>query len=304
MAEMIPFDTSNEETDQPDTSSTEQAAPEPTPRSNRAAAETRTYSNEEVSEIIRVALREAESVQTDNVSHEEILVIGREFGLGPADIARAFDAIYQTKAEEDQQTEAALWFKLHAVCFGVIQAGLFALNWFTDPSFWWAFIPFFAWGSVVLLHWVLLRYVPSLFSLVVFQGTSKVAMDSLGYPTSESPNHAAVTFTIPELHGGLARANGMVQTKNDHLIIECQIRDTVFGAIKSEIKSLEIPYDEIESVRLERQFWTTKLILRSHRMKTFEDVPGQVSGRITLMIDNNCRVPSEKLARDLAKRIG
>ena len=303
MAEMIPFKDSNEEPDQPDSSSTEHAAQEPTPERTDSAAEIRTYSNEEVSEIIRVGLRSANGGQMDTVNHEEMLAIGRDFGLGPADIEHAFDAIQQTKTEGDQQTVAMLWFKVHAVTFVAILTGLFGINLLDDPSFWWAFFPFFGWGSIVLLHGVLVRYFPSAFLLLV-QDTDNPAMDSFGYSTSESPIHTPVRFTIPELHHGFAEANGMVQVKKDHLIIECQTRDTVFGAIKSEIKSLEVPYDEIQGVRLERQFSTIKLILQSHRLKTFEDIPGQEGGRITLLLDKHRRGASEKLARDLAERIG
>ena len=305
MAEMIPFDGPKEEKDRPENSSTEQTAREPTREPNRAPAETRTYSNEEVSEIIRAALRETEAGQTDTVNHEEMLAIGRDFGLGPEDIARAFDRLHQTQAEEDQLTEARLWFKLHAVCFGVILVGLFALNWLTMPSFWWAFIPFFAWGCVVLVHGLALRYAPSFFSRILIQRTTaRSAADSPGKLTGDRPRYAIVTFTIPELHGGLAEASGMVQMKDDYLLLEHQTRDAIFGAIKSDVKVFEIPYDEISSIRLERQFWTTKLILRSHRMKTFGGFPGEEGGKITLVVDKEIRAASEIFARDLAERIG
>ena len=68
----------------------------------------RSYSNEEVSEIIRVALRSADESRTNTVGHEEMLTIARDFGLTPGDIARAFDEINFKREEEQLESTAKL----------------------------------------------------------------------------------------------------------------------------------------------------------------------------------------------------
>ncbi len=45
--------------------------------------ESRVYTNEEVSEVIRVALRAAEQHGADTVCREDMLAIGKDFGLTP-----------------------------------------------------------------------------------------------------------------------------------------------------------------------------------------------------------------------------
>ena len=54
--------------------------------------------------------------------------------------------------------------------------------------------------------------------------------------------------------------------------------DNFFILKKPEIQEQRIALIDIVSVRLERQFWLSKLVLRGKRLRTFENIPGESGG--------------------------
>ena len=106
-------------------------------------------------------------------------------------------------------------------------------------------------------------------------------------------------FTIPEIYGPFAEACGLAQVRDDCLLLEFEIADTMFHTIKSKVREVAVPIGEITAVRLERRLWATKLILQGRRLKTFDEVPGSGSGEVTLVFDRQTRSASERLAREL-----
>lgn len=296
MAEMIPF----EEKRKHDSQSTE----EPGERRSREPETVARpiYTNEEVSEIIRVALRNAESDGDNTVGHEEMLAIGRDFGLTERDLQGAFETISRMRDEQERTSKVGLAFKVHAMIFVVVMAALLTINWITMPTLWWTVWPLIGWGTALVLHGILTHYLPS-FTATLVDSLSGASVDWLESNMGSDPIPPAAAFTTPDLYGGLARASGVALIQDDDLLIEFETKDTVFGIIKSGVKEIRVPLRDIASVRLTRVIWSTKLILQSHRLKSFEDFPGHKGGTIQLIFDRHARAASERLAAELSKRI-
>ena len=296
MAEMVPFDAGKKND-----------GPSPNEEGVRSRTESeqinlQTYTNEEVSEIIRVGLKNAEASHQDTVSHEEMLAIGRDFGLNAADITNAFSEISRSRVTEEQSAHAGIELKLHALMFVAISAFLFFVNALTSTEFWWAAIPTAALAILFLCHAFLVRYVPEI-SNKLFVDAAAVSRQWADSRTGAQEVGSAATFQIPDLYHSLAVATGIARVHDDHLHLEFETRDTIFGALKSELKEVRVPLEEIANVRLERIFWSTKLTLQSHRLKSFEHVPGHKGGQIVLVIDPQTRAAAEQLAEEIATRI-
>ena len=112
----------------------------------------REYTNEEISEIIRVALKSANGGDQSTVSREEMLTIGREFGLSEADLIRASEKIAASRDKTDRATTAMQGFKIHVVCYVAGVVALFLINALVSPEFWWFLLPTIAYGAVVAIH--------------------------------------------------------------------------------------------------------------------------------------------------------
>ena len=145
MAKPIPFQ-SNSDAERLGSSAGEES------RSNE---DLRTYTNEEVSEIIRLALHNRGNNSNDTVNHSEMLAIGEDFGLSPEDIDRAFIAVEKTQRTDELEKQNRTIFLIHAVTYAVVQVGLFGLNVLTGLGTLWFLYPLVAWGMVVGIHFAI-----------------------------------------------------------------------------------------------------------------------------------------------------
>ena len=245
------------------------------------------YSSEEVSEIIRLALENAGTEQRDTVKHADLLSIGREFGLSEADIDAACLRVNASRQIQAHVERASVFFKLHFVAYAVIMAGLFGINALTGLNDLWVLYPLVAWGTVVALHGVLVRVLPKLPSSVISEFLATAAGG--GSRPAKSGTPARLNFVMKELYGGMAEGHGIARIEDDTLHIELQIVDTVLGAIKSRVKDIEVPIEDIDDVRLERGFWATKLTIQGDSFHTFAGVPMEKARQIVLSFTSQNR---------------
>lgn len=128
------------------------------------------YSNDEVSEIIRVALQQANREGDTVVSRDELLTIAKEFGLTPEDLVRASEEVNEIGAQADAETERhrLVWhdFKVNLVGYGVGILGFFGLNLATGIAagelVWWFQFLVVIYGAVVLGHFIMAKFNPEL----------------------------------------------------------------------------------------------------------------------------------------------
>jgi hypothetical protein len=249
-----------------------------------------------------VALRSAEESRTNTVGYEEMLTIARDFGLTPGDISRAFDEIHLRRDEEQIETKAKLSLKIHGAVFTVVLAGLFAINALSTPDYWWALYPFVVMATLFVLHAVLVRYAPRVFGYLMMQAEAKsqgLADAHFASPGADGTAH----FTSPEKYHGLAQCSGLMHIQGDDLLLEFETKDTVLNLWRSGVREVRVPIADLSGVRLDRQFWNSRIMLRSRRLKTFESVPGHNGGEVKLTLDRDSRISGERIVRELSERI-
>ncbi len=95
-----------------------------------------------------------------------------------------------------------------------------------------------------------------------------------------------VPFTIGDIYGGLARADGILRFDGQMLDLEYQVKDDVLGCVTSDVKHVLIPLQDLLSLNMVPGLlgWRTYLELRTDRLHTLGDVPGKKSGVVRLRI--------------------
>ena len=110
-----------------------------------------------------------------------------------------------------------------------------------------------------------------------------------------------VPVALGDLYEGFASAHGLIRDEGDHLCIEFQVQDAVFGLIKSGIRQVRIPVADLASVTLERRWFglMTKLIIQVSSMEAVREIPGMAKGQCTLGIARKDRMAAAKFVDDL-----
>ncbi len=114
----------------------------------------RQYSDEEVREILRVAI-EREENDPAGLAREDVVRAASEVGISEASIDRA---IVEIEREREIATEVAA-IKMerrrallsHASTWAIVNAMLFGIDWMSGPGYWF-YYPLFGWGIAVALQ--------------------------------------------------------------------------------------------------------------------------------------------------------
>lgn len=106
----------------------------------------------------------------------------------------------------------------------------------------------------------------------------------------------SVPFEIPDVNYGLVEVKGLLHFKNDKLILEFDQKDSFGGMVKSDgVKAVEVPYSEIDSMRIHKKWFRTRIEILGKSMKIFEGVPGSDQGRVLLKIKRKDRDHAENV---------
>ena len=99
----------------------------------------------------------------------------------------------------------------------------------------------------------------------------------------------ALPFTVSELYAGLGECHGLLRDDDDHLTLEFQVQDSLAGVLKSKVRHVQIPLDQVVSLTLTKGWLGTswlgvKVVIQTSRLETLQDVPGASQGRVELSI--------------------
>ncbi len=94
----------------------------------------------------------------------------------------------------------------------------------------------------------------------------------------------SVPFTLSELYQGLAEGDGILRIEPDALVLEFQVRDAIFGVLKTEIKELRIRFEDIDTVEMRKRWWSRSLRLRTHSLRVAAAIPGMKGGDVVIRI--------------------
>jgi hypothetical protein len=98
-----------------------------------------------------------------------------------------------------------------------------------------------------------------------------------------------VRFTLSDVFAGFGEGHGLLRNEGSHLCLEYQVQDGIVGMLKSEVRQVRIPIEDVSSVTLTKgwfgmNWWGVKIVIQGTNMEAFEDVPGASGGRVELSI--------------------
>ena len=115
-------------------------------------------------------------------------------------------------------------------------------------------------------------------------------------PDSIVPELVTVPFSKDDVYLGLAEVSGLAKVTKDGLILEFETKESVTGSgfLKSPIKTVVIPLDEVESVTLKTTLVGAGLTICTRTLERLKDVPGSHQGQIRLGIARKDRSKAER----------
>ena len=104
-------------------------------------------------------------------------------------------------------------------------------------------------------------------------------------------------FRIRGVYTGFVDVEGIARLENQELCLE--FRMSVFTHLKTSVKEVRIPLDELEEAVFKNRLCLGFLVLRARRLDSFKDVPGNATGELRL----RCRREHWETAKELASRL-
>ena len=105
----------------------------------------------------------------------------------------------------------------------------------------------------------------------------------------------SIPFSLPDAYGGMAEADGILQFDGIAILLEFQVKDAIFGVIKSEVKRVTLHADDIAAVQFKRKVFKGQITLRSHTVNAISEVPGQKGGEVKISIKKKYCEDAEEL---------
>ena len=257
-----------------------------------SAEQSRRYSSEEVADIIRISLRDEARRADDTVDYEELLAIAAEMGVHKDQITRAVHLLEEEQLAHDKESELYVRFKTHGFLFIAVNLLCVSINVLGNSSTFWSMYVLFGWGLFLLGHYAGLRYAPQ-FVEMAMDRTRQLANNHYQAMFEDDAN---IGFTSSD-STGMSETQGLISLEGDNLILEYQTMDAFLGLLKSSIKVVEIPIQDLSNIRLEQRLWNAELVLQGKNMRVFKNAPGSSAGKLRLRINR----PSARAAAGLVQ---
>ena len=91
----------------------------------------------------------------------------------------------------------------------------------------------------------------------------------------------AIPFQTMDAYAGFAEANGLLRLEKDGIVIQFQIKDGFFGALKGEVKEISIPINQIQSITYKKGFFSPSLSFVVNDLNLMHELPGYEQGEVT-----------------------
>lgn len=106
-----------------------------------------------------------------------------------------------------------------------------------------------------------------------------------------------IQFHIPATDPlGREEVLGKLRFLPEYLEINWRLKGNVFVGGHGEMKTIQVPYGEIEHVELIRKWWQLRsIVLRISNPSLVREIPGDQVGKLTLQIDQRSRAEARKL---------
>lgn len=91
-------------------------------------------------------------------------------------------------------------------------------------------------------------------------------------------------FKFDDVYHGFAECTGILRTKENSIAIEYVVKDSIFGVIKSNVKTFEIKYDNIIEAEFINKMFKKKLIIKPSSLLDSHNFPASESGEIHISL--------------------
>ncbi len=105
----------------------------------------------------------------------------------------------------------------------------------------------------------------------------------------------SVPFKITNINHGLQEAEGLFTLGEEGPVLEYEVKDTLIGAVKSGVKTVQITYSKIESISFKKGLMSAKIILEGISMSAFDELPGVEVATCILKVKRKDRKEAEAL---------
>jgi len=254
-----------------------------------SAEQSRRYSSEEVADIIRISLRDEARRADDTVDYKELLAIAAEMGVDKDQVTRAVLLLEEEQLAHDKESELWVRFRTHGFLFIAVNLLCVTINVIGNFSTFWSMYVLFGWGLFLLGHYAGLRYAPQ-FVEIAMDRTRQLANNHYQALFEDDSN---VGFTSTD-STGMSQTQGLASIEGEKLMLEYQTMDAFLGLLKSSIKVVEIPVQDLSNIRLEQRLWNADLVLQGKNMRVLKNAPSSSAGKLRLRINRqSARAASE-----------
>ncbi len=113
----------------------------------------------------------------------------------------------------------------------------------------------------------------------------------------------SVPFKV-DLYAGFGQCNGLLRDEGEHLVLEYQNQDKIAGILKSGVKQVRVPLNDLVSVTITKgwlggRWMGVTIVLQAGRMETLQDVPGMRHGKVELSVASKDRDAAERFVSGL-----
>ena len=103
-----------------------------------------------------------------------------------------------------------------------------------------------------------------------------------------------------DAYEGFAETEGMIREGKEKISIEYQTKDAIIGYFKSDLKTLDISFDDINDILFDSGFFSSKLRIQLKSLQAIKDFPTTKGNEIHLPISRKNR----KQAKNFASIVG
>ena len=290
MADMLQFESKGENPQQPDTDQTDQ---------QRSSAAARRYSSDEVADIIRFSLLDESGKPEEAVDHDELLSIGKEFGVDDAQIDRAIRSLEEERRTKDKEQHIWQKFKAHCATSIAVMVLCLIINIFTGMAVFWSGYVAFALGIFLLGHYAGIRFAPEFVEMAVERSRGLAR----NYYEDQYVDDKNMAFNVWD-SSGLLESDGLISFADDTLKIEYQTTDSVLGIFKTSVKEVDVSVEDIRQARVERKMFGSELVLQGSSLRIFRNLPGNTGGDLRIKINRQSQLAAQNIVEGItaAKR--
>jgi len=113
-------------------------------------------------------------------------------------------------------------------------------------------------------------------------------------PERTGPRPLSLPFSISNVYAGFAEAFGIARFDGRQVTLEFEVKDGIAGVIKSELKDVTVPIEDIVSIVFQSGILKHKVAIQTDYLRSVAEIPGVSRGKVLLNIDRSDRETAER----------